>query len=142
MACQYIDIERLRICKPVDDIMRRDVDELQPFYDDIDSMTIAICRDRELQMDYPVPVDETTGFVESEVLHRAMTYYGIYSICNGYNGEGSGDLDDVYKVYVKWEARYLKELDGVTKETILGGADEDDIPSETDQVQSKWYTVL
>ncbi len=142
MACKYIDVERLRICEPVDEIMARDADELQHYFNDIDSKLVAVCRDQRLKMDYPVPVDDVTGFVESEALHRTMVYYGIYVICQGYNGEANGNLQDVYSVWEKWRMRYFEELEGVTKATILGGADEDDIPIETDRIASTSCTVF
>ncbi len=141
MPCKYIDVERLRICEPVDEIMARDADELQHYFDDIDSMLITVCGDQRLKID-AVPVDEITGFVKSEALHRAITAYGIYSICRGYNRAANGSGDNKYSCYADWDVIFDTRMGGVTKETILSGAVDDDIPIETDRIASTSCTVF
>ena len=116
----------LRIDETVEDIIESG-DDLTQYYDDIDSEIKSASFDVGVKPS-DIPVDEN-GYVTSMRLQRLGKFYGLYRICRGYNGIGSGDLDDVYDKWREYYEMYLEELRKLTDKSIIGGGEED-TPSE------------
>ena len=116
----------LRIDETVEDIIESG-DDLTQYYDDIDSEIKSASFDVVVKPS-DIPVDEN-GYVTSIRLQSLGKFYGLYRICRGYNGIGSGDLDDVYDKWREYYEMYLEELRKLTDKSIIGGGEED-TPSE------------
>ncbi len=139
MALQYIDENLLRIDEVVEDILDYP-EQMDAYYADIDSKVVAMCREEGvLQAD--IPVNATTGFVESAILTRVAKFYGLWIINLGYNGIGNGELDDVYQKWKKWVMLFAEERKGLTKETILGGGNTDPVPNPVYTVRQAFVSI-
>ena len=88
-----IPIDLLRIDEVVEDIIESG-DDLQNYYDDIDSAIKSDCFDVGIAPS-DIPVD-TEGYATSMRLRRLGKYYGLYRILRGYNRIGDGNEDDEY----------------------------------------------
>ena len=109
----------LRIDETVKDIIDNG-DDLTQYYDDIDSEIKSASFDVGVAPS-DIPVDEN-GYVTSIRLQRLGKFYGLYRICRGYNGIGSGDLDDVYARWGSYYEQYKDECSKLTINSITGGA--------------------
>lgn len=107
----------------IDELVERIIvagDDLSKYYDNIDDEIYSICWVKGV-LPADVPVDQS-GYVTSIPLALCATYYGIYRICSGYIGTGSGDPDDVYSQRAReYYDMYMKKRDEITKSVILGG---------------------
>ena len=112
----------LRIDETVEDIIENG-DDLTQYYDDIDSEIKSASFDVGVAPS-DIPVDEN-GYVTSMRLQRLGKFYGLYRICRGYNGIGSGDLDDVYARWENYYSQYKEEYSKLTINSITGGAETD-----------------